>query len=135
MIIFVECSFKSLQDFFCSLYFSRSLLNKVPRVSKCLECLVAQVLKDLNALCAQVSEFHKCPSALSALRVPKYPLSAWVPSKCPLMLKCPPCDLNVWMHRVSLNALCTLQCQIRCDWNKMLIIKRCFIDVNKDKKW
>ena len=105
----------------------------MPRVSKCLECLIAQVLKDLNALCAQVSEFHKCPSALSALWVPKYPLSAWVPSKCPLMLKCPPCDLNVWMHRVSLNALCALQCQIRCDWNKMLIIKRCFIDVNKDK--
>ena len=110
---------------------SMSLLNKVPRVPECLECPSAQVPK-----CS------KCPSAweptcLRALWVPKCPPSARVPFKCPstlwvlsecpsarVLFECLKCLSALW---VSLNARPVPECLIRCDLNKILSIKTCFM--------
>ena len=69
---------------------------------KCLECPSVLSAWLLKCLSTQMHFLPKCLSVLSVqvpFQVPKYPLNTWVPSKCPLMLKCPPHDLNVWMHR------------------------------------
>ena len=65
----------------------------------------------------------ECPSA----QVPKCPPSAfWVPSECPsapVLSECLKCSSALWL---SLNVRPMPEYLIRCDWNEMLSIKRCF---------
>ena len=71
-----------------------SLLNKVPRVSKCLRTLSSQVSECPKYLGARVPERAsalRVPSKYSCVQVPAGCPSVRVPFKCPLSAQVPSC--------------------------------------------
>ena len=61
-------------------------------------------------------------------------LSAWVP-ECPpsaQMSEGFPSVLNVSTFWASVNLYLVPQCLMRCDWNEILSIKRCFVYMQKE---
>ena len=115
------------------------------KVLGCPSALSAEVPECPKCLSAQVPQVPECPSALQVPKCPpnprvlsKCPSAPWVLSECPsawVLSECLQCSSALW---VSLNACPVPECLIRCDLNKMLSMKTCFMQKERNakrKKW